>query len=139
MRAYWGHRKGKNFVSKIYCYCPWFLKRFIHFSLSNLRVEYNLRAIFRTLPSNLNLPLISEEILIFQIWGYCLQKVNAKCPQISNEKDKFFFPLIKIFFSLFLKRIKSYFSKRQNSCFFIRNLRAFCIYFLQAIPSNLKD
>ena len=38
-----------------------------------------------------NCPWFLKRFLIFQIWGYYLQKVNAKCPQISDEKDKFFF------------------------------------------------
>ena len=38
-----------------------------------------------------NYPWFLKRFLIFQIWGYYLQKVNAKCPQISDEKDKFFF------------------------------------------------
>ena len=48
-----------------------------------------------------NCPWFLKRFLIFQIWGYYLQKVNAKCPQISDEKDKFFFPLINIFFLFF--------------------------------------
>ena len=135
MRAYRGHWKGKNFVSKIYCYCPWFLKRWILFSLSNLRAEYNWRAISRTLPSIWNCPWFLKRFLIFQIWGYYLQKVNAKCPQISDEKDKFFFPLINIFSSFFKKDQKS-FLKEAKLFFFIRNLRAFCIYFLQVLPAK---
>ena len=67
-----------------------------------------------------NCPWFLKRFLIFQIWGYYLQKVNAKCPQISDEKDKFF-SIDKDFFSLF---------------FFIRNLRAFCIYFLQVLPAK---
>ena len=46
-----------------------------------------------------NCPWFLKRFLIFQIWGYYLQKVNAKCPQISDEKDKFFFHWF--FFSLF--------------------------------------
>ena len=38
-----------------------------------------------------NCPWFLKRFLIFQIWGYYLQKVNAKCPQISDKKDKFFF------------------------------------------------
>ena len=36
--------------------CTWFLKRRILFSLSNLRAEYNWRAISRTLPSKGSIP-----------------------------------------------------------------------------------
>ena len=122
MRAYRGHWKGKNFVSKIYCYCPWFLKRWILFSLSNLRAEYNWRAISRTLPSNLKLPLISEEIF------------NLSNLRAIPAKSKVFFPLI-IFFYLFLKDQKLLL-KETKLFFFIRNLRAFCIYFLQVLPAK---
>ena len=47
-----------------------------------------------------NCPWFLKRFLIFQIWGQYLQKVNAKCPQISDEKDKFFFHWY-VFFSLF--------------------------------------
>jgi hypothetical protein len=97
--------------------CPWFLKKWILFCLSNLRAECNLRAV----PSNLKLPSYSD-------FNY-LQKVNAKCPQIPDEKNKFC-SIDKIFFILFLKHQKL-FVKEAKLFFFIRNLRAFCIYFLQ--------
>ena len=63
-------------------------------------------------------------LLVFQIWGQntiggqylqnvnalifwfkYLQKVNAKCPQISDEKDKFFY-IDKYFFFSFFKGSK---------------------------------
>ena len=81
-----------------------------------------------------NCPWFLKRFLIFQIWGYYLQKVNAKCPQISDEKDKFF-SIDKYFFSLFLKDQKL-FLKETKLFFFIRNLRAFCIYFLQVLPAK---
>ena len=82
MRAYRGHWKGKNFVSKIYCYCPWFLKRWIIFSLSNLRAEYFWRGISRTLPSKLKLPLISEEI--FNLSNLRVLPAKSKCKMPSD-------------------------------------------------------
>ena len=135
MRAYRGHTEGKNFVSKIYCYCPSFLKRWILFSLSNLRAEYNWRAISRTLPSNLKLPLISEEI--FNLSNLRVLPAKSKMQNALRflmKKTSFF--SIDNFFFLFFQRVKSYLSKRQNSFFFIRNLRAFCIYFLQVLPAK---
>ena len=134
MRAYRGHWKGKNFVSKIYCYCPWFLKRWILFSLSNLRAEYNWRAISRTLPSNLKLPLISEEIFNLSNLRAIPAKSKCKMPSDFWWKRQVFFPLI-IFFSLFLKDQKLLL-KETKLFFFIRNLRAFCIYFLQVLPAK---
>ena len=135
MRAYRGHWKGKNFVSKIYCYCPWFLKRWILFSLSNLRAEYNWRAISRTLPSNLKLPLISEEI--FNLSNLRVLPAKSKCKMPSDFwwKIQVFFPLINIFFSFF-KKDQKLFLKEAKLFFFIRNLRAFCIYFLQVLPAK---
>ena len=50
-------------------------------------------------------------------------------------KKTSFFPLINIFFSLFLKDQKL-FLKETKLFFFIRNLRAFCIYFLQVHTFN---
>ena len=48
-----------------------------------------------------NCPWFLKWFLIFQISGYYLQKVNAKCPQISDEKYKFFFSIDKYFFLFF--------------------------------------
>ena len=135
MRAYRGHTEGKNFVSKIYCYCPSFLKRWILFSLSNLRAEYNWRAISRALPSNLKLPLISEEI--FNLSNLRVLPAKSKCKMPSDFwwKIQVFFPLINIFFSFF-KKDQKLFLKEAKLFFFIRNLRAFCIYFLQVLPAK---
>ena len=134
MRAYQGHWKGKNFVSKIYCYCPWFLKRWILFSLSNLRAEYNWRAISRTLPSNLKLPLISEEI--FNLSNLRVLPAKSKCKMPSDFwwKRQVFFPLI-IFFSLFFKGSKVI-SQRDKTLFFSSEIWGhfaftFCRYCLQ--------
>ena len=139
MRAYRGHTEGKNFVSKIYCYCPSFLKRWILFSLSNLRAEYNWRAISRTLPSNLKLPLISEEIFHLSNLRVLPAKSNWKMPSDFWWKRQVFFSIDKFyFFFSFFKELKVI-SQSNKTLFFIRNLRAFCIYFLQVIPSNLKD
>ena len=64
--------------------------------------------------------------LIF--WFKYLQKVNAKWPQISDEK-KSFASLTNDFWSI-KKLIKKYLSMEQNLCFFfIRNLRAFHLLF----------
>ena len=98
----WGHLKalfkGKNFVWKIYQNFP------------------------------LNLRVLPAEGNTLRFWWKYLQKVNAKRPQISDEKEKFF---------LFDKiRIKSYLSKRKKLTFLIRNLRAFCIHFLQVLLSE---
>ena len=64
-----------------------------------------------------------------------LQKVNAKCPQIPDEKTKFC-PVDKKFLSFFLKHQKL-FVKEAKLFFFIRNLRAFCIYFLQVLKIRI--
>ena len=88
--------KGKNLVWKIYWNLP-----------LNLRVLPSLDAdekyLQKVMPS-------------FSDFEY-LQKVNAKCPQISDEKLMFFIRNLRAF------------------CiqFFIRNLRAFCIHFLQVL------
>jgi hypothetical protein len=47
--------------------------------------------------------------------------------------------LCEITFDPLKKEKKIYLSMEKKLIFFIRNLRAFCIYFLQVIPSNLKD
>ena len=134
MRAYRRHWKGKNFVSKIYCYCPWFLKRFIYFSLSNLRAEYNLRAIFRMLPSNLKLPLISEEI--FNLSNLRVLPAKSKCKMPSDFWWKRqVFSIDNSFFSFFLKDQK-FFLKETKLFFFIKKLRVFCIYFLEVLPAK---
>ena len=129
MRAYRGHTEGKNFVSKIYCHCPWFLKRWILFSLSNLRAEYIWRAISRTLPSNLKLPLISEEI--FNLSNLRVLPAKSKCKMPSDFwwKRQVFF-LWWIFFFSFFKGLKVI-SQRDKTFFFIKKLRAFCRYCLQ--------
>ena len=51
-------------------------------------------------------------------------------------KKKSFAPLTNNFWS-FKIRIKSYLSEGQKNFFFIRNLRAFCIYFLQVIGISI--
>ena len=116
MRAYRGHTEGKNFVSKIYCYCPSFLKRWILFRLSNLRAECNWRAISRTLPSNLKLPLIYEEI--FNLSNLRVLPAKSKCKMPSDfwRKRQVFFPLI-FFFSLFFEESKVI-SQRDKNVFF---------------------
>ena len=81
-----------------------------------------------------NCPWFLKRFLIFQIWGYYLQKVNAKCPQISDEKDKFF--SIDDFFSLFFFKGSKAISQREKTFFFIKKLRASCIYFLQVLPAK---
>ena len=143
MRAYRGHTEGKNFVSKIYCHCPSFL---ILFSLSNLRAEYNWRAISRTLPSNLKLPLISEEI--FNLSNLRVLPAKSKCKMPSDFwwKRQVFFPLINIFFSLFLKDQKL-FLKETKLFFFHQKSEGILhllfagiackIYFL--MPSNFDE
>ena len=146
MRAYRGHWKGKNFVWKIYCYFP---QKIMASSLSTLRAEYNWRAISRTLPSNLKLPLISEEIFnlsnlrvlpaedkgrtYIRFWWKYLQKVIAKSPQISDEKDKFFFHWY--FFFSFFKGSKVI-TQRDKTLFFSSEIWGhfaftFCRYCLQ--------
>ena len=95
-------------------------------------------------------------------WAIYLEKVNTlrfwlklpaegKCPHIliliTSKKwmqnalrfpirKKGFAPLTNNFWS-FKIRIKRYLSKRQNFFFFIRNLRAFCIYFLQVLKIRI--
>ena len=64
-----------------------------------------------------------------------LQKVNAKCPQIPDEKTKFC-SVDKKILSFFLKHQKL-FVKEAKLFFFIRNLRAFCIYFLQVLKIRI--
>ena len=146
MRAYRGHTEGKNFVSKIYCYCPSFLKRWILFSLSNLRAEYNWRAISRTLPSNLKLPLISEEI--FNLSNLRVLPAKSKCKMLSDFwwKIQVFFPLINIFFSFFKKDQKLYlkeaklffFHQKSEGILHLLFAGIACkIYFL--MPSNFDE
>ena len=55
----WGHTEGKNFVWKIYCFFP-----------LNLRI----------------LPATDSDGSTCRFWWKYLQKVNAKRPQISDEK-----------------------------------------------------
>ena len=134
MRAYRGHWKGKNFVSKIYCYCPWFLKRLIIFSLSNLRAEYNWRAISRTLPSNLKLPLISEEIFNLSNLRAIPAKSKCKMPSDFWWKRQVFFPLIIFFFSFF--KGSKVITQRDKNLFFSSEIWGhfaftFCRYCLQ--------
>ena len=50
-------------------------------------------------------------------------------------KKTSFFSIDKYFLSLFLKNQKL-FLKETKLFFYIRNLRAFCIYFLQVLPSK---
>ena len=64
-----------------------------------------------------------------------LQKVNAKCPQIPDEKTKFC-SVDKKILSFFFKHQKL-FVKEAKLFFFIRNLRAFCIYFLQVLKIRI--
>ena len=92
-----------------------------------------------------NCPWFLKRFLIFQIWGYYLQKVNAKCPQISDEKDKFF-SIDKYFFSLFLKN-QTLFLKETKLFFFHQKSEGILhllfagiackIYFL--MPSNFDE
>ena len=81
-----------------------------------------------------NCPWFLKRFLIFQIWGYYLQKVIGKCPQISDEKDKFFFPLINIFFYFF--KGSKVISQRDKKIFFSSKIWGhfaftFCRYCLQ--------
>ena len=72
--------KGKKLRPKNILLLPLIFEEIIHFSISNLRAEYNLRAIFRTLPSNLKLPLISEEIFNFSNLRAMPAKSKCKMP-----------------------------------------------------------
>ena len=142
MRAYRGHTEGKNFVWKIYCYFP---QKIMASSLSTLRAEYNWRAISRTLPSNLKLPLISEEI--FNLSNLRVLPAKSKCKMPSDFwwKRQVFFPLI-IFFSLFLKDQKlllketklSFFHQKSEGILHLLFAGIACkIYFL--MPSNFDE
>ena len=64
--------KGKNFVSKIYCYCP------LHLPSADKYPQ-----ILIEVPAEGKCP----HVLILSMY---LQKLNAKCPQISDEKQSFF-------------------------------------------------
>ena len=90
--------KGGRLRFKDLLLLPSILKRWIFFSLSNLRAEYNWRAISRTLPSNLKLPLISEEV--FNLSNLRVLPAKSKCKMPSDFwwKIQVFFPLINIFF-----------------------------------------
>ena len=81
------------------------------FSLSNLRAEYNWRAI---------------DALIF--WYKYLQKVNAMPSDFWWKKQTSFAPLMNIFLIRFLKDQKL-FVKEAKLFFFIRNLRALHLVF----------
>ena len=146
MRAYRGHTDWKNFVSNIYCYCSWFLKQWILFSLSNLRAEYNWRAISRTLPSNLKLPLISEEI--FNLSNLRVLPAKSKCKMPSDFwwKRQVFFSIDKYFFFSFFKGSKVIY-QRDKILFFHQKSEGILhllfagiackIYFL--MPSNFDE
>ena len=151
MRAYRGHTEGKNFVSKIYCYCPWFLMRWILFSLSNLRAEYNWRAISRTIQGQYTLRFCKQylqKIMPSYSDFFYMQKINAKCPQISDEKKTSFAPLINNFLvlilknqKLFVKGAKLFFSSEIWGHFaftFCRYLKSEYegIYILQVLPAK---
>ena len=91
-----------------------------------------------------NCPWFLKRFLIFQIWGQYLQKVNAKCPHISDEKDKFF--SIDIFFSPFLKDQKLllketklfFFHQKSEGILHLLFAGIACkIYFL--MPSNFDE
>ena len=93
-RAY----RRKKLRLKIYCYFP---QKIMASSLSTLRAEYSWRAISRTLPSNLKLPLISEEIFNLSNLRVLPAKSNCKMPSDFWWKRQVFFPLINIFFLFF--------------------------------------
>ena len=76
-----------------------------------------------------NCPWFLKRFLIFQIWGYYLQKVNAKCLQISDEKS--FAPLLNNFLILILKNQKLF--VKETKLFFSSEIWGYCIYFLQVI------
>ena len=128
MRAYGGHWKGKNFVSKIHCYCPWFLKRWITFSLSNLRAEYNWRAISRTLPSNLKLPWIYEEI-------FNLSNLRAEYPQILILITCKIYLLMPTNFDEKMPLDYDWFCPLKMMAFMIIKGNIICWHFLKALPS----
>ena len=65
-----------------------------------------------------------------------LQKVNAKCPQISDEKNGFASSTNN--FWSFKKQIKKYLSMEQNLCFFSSEIWGHCIYFLQVLKSEYE-
>ena len=56
------------------------------------------------------------------------------CPENDTPEGQF-----ASAFALQFKGSKVICQRGKTFFFFIRNLRAFCIYFLQVIPSNLKD
>ena len=114
--------KGKNFVSKFPGYCPQNTMVFFSSKLDGIK-KYFCRQYLQ----NLN-------ALIF--WFKYLQKVNAKCPQISDEK-KSFASLTNNFWS-FKKQIKKYLSMEQNLCFFSSEIWGHCIYFLQVLKSEYE-
>ena len=115
--------------------CPWFLKKlWILFKFSNLRAEYNWRAVSRTLPSNLKLPLFSEEIFNLSKLRVLPAKSKCKMPSDFWWKRQVFFPLINIFFSLFLKDQKLFL--KETKLFFSSEIWGhfaftFCRYCLQ--------
>ena len=122
------------------------MKRWILFSLSNLRAEYNWRAISRTLPSNLKWPLISEEI--FNLSNLRAIPAKSKCKMPSNFwwRRQVFFSIDNFFFSFFFKGLKVI-SQRDKTLFFHQKTEgilhlliagiAWKIYFL--IPSNCDE
>ena len=70
------------------------------------------------------------------LWFFYMQKINEKCPQISDEKKTSYAPLIKNFLIIILKNQKL-FVKGAKTFFFIRNLKTFCIYFLQVLKIRI--
>ena len=119
--VYFCENKFKNLVYKSFC-CHTVVKR------------GHTEGIEREKTSSQNSHVISLAFWIlyaFQIWGKCphilgiffikirwqyLQKLNTKCPHISDEKDKFCSIDKYIFFSFF-KGSKAILRKRQNSFF----------------------
>ena len=118
-----------NWVSCLLCTVVW---NALKFQGKKLRLKNPL--LFPSKSEGIYLQILMESackkwlLNALIIWFNYLQKVNAKCPQISDGK---------IFFWSFKIRIKSYLSKSQNF-FFIRNLRALCIYFLQVLESEYE-
>ena len=114
-------------------------------SLSTLRAEYNWRAISRTLPSNLKLPLISEEIFNLSNLRVLPAKNNCKMPSDFWWNKQVFFPLI-IFFSIFLKdqklflkgTKKNFFHQKSEGILHLLSAGIACkIHFL--MPSNFDE
>ena len=93
--------------------------------------QHKLENVLAKVANNLKAPIDKSPFQVITIGEHSHYEVNAKRPQISDEKYKFFLSDKKL-----LILILKLFIKEEKLLFFITNLRAFCIHFLQTLPSE---